>query len=134
MASEDMTPEETVNEFISRSGLGRLRGCGRTRQRRSGRIDNVPIGVAHGPQELKDFLVAMMAGMDEVEFIVHRQCASGNIVMNERTDRFLVRDEWIGLPVSGVFEVNDEGKIGLWRDYFDAATFFEQMETATNAA
>ncbi|HTN99953.1 MAG TPA: limonene-1,2-epoxide hydrolase family protein [Microthrixaceae bacterium] len=133
MASEDMTPEETVNEFIARVVSADFEGAA---ELVSDDLvyDNVPIGVAHGPQELKDFLVAMMAGMDEVEFIVHRQCANGNIVMNERTDRFLVREEWIGLPVSGVFEVNDDGKIGLWRDYFDAATFFEQMETATNAS
>ncbi|MGB6057468.1 MAG: limonene-1,2-epoxide hydrolase family protein [Microthrixaceae bacterium] len=128
-----MTPEETVNEFISRVVSSDFDGAV---ELVSDDLvyDNVPIGVAHGPQELKDFLLAMMAGMDEVEFIVHRQCAGGNIVMNERTDRFLVGTEWIGLPVSGVFELNDDGKIGLWRDYFDAATFFEQMETATNAS
>lgn len=127
-----MTPEETVNEFIDRVVSADFEGAA---ELVSDDLvyDNVPIGVAHGPGELKDFLVAMMAGMDEVEFIVHRQSASGNIVMNERTDRFLVGGEWIGLPVAGVFELNGDGKIGLWRDYFDAATFFEQMETATNA-
>ena len=52
--------------------------------------------------------------------MVHRQTATGDVVMNERTDRFLVKGEWYDLPVAGVFELRD-GKIALWRDYFDMA-------------
>jgi limonene-1,2-epoxide hydrolase len=33
---------------------------------------------------------------------------------------------WVELPVNGVWEVVD-GKITLWRDYFDAASYLKQM-------
>jgi limonene-1,2-epoxide hydrolase len=47
--------------------------------------------------------------------------------MNERVDRFRVGDRWADLPVAGVFEVNADGKIVLWRDYFDLTTFTTQF-------
>jgi limonene-1,2-epoxide hydrolase len=47
-------------------------------------------------------------------------------VMNERTDRFEMGGRWIELPVAGLFTVQD-GKITLWRDYFDDATFRQQL-------
>ena len=57
-----------------------------------------------------------------VDWIIHRQVAVGPIVMNERTDRFGKDGKWMDLPVAGVFEGHD-GRITLWRDYFDLATF-----------
>jgi limonene-1,2-epoxide hydrolase len=88
--------------------------------------DNVPMGKNVGPDGLKAFLQPMVDGLDEVEFVVHRQTATGDVVMNERTDRFRLGDKWLELPVAGVFELTG-GKISLWRDYFDMATFNDQM-------
>ena len=48
------------------------------------------------------------------------------MVMNERTDRFLINDDWVEIQVMGIFEVVD-GKIAHWRDYFDMAKFSAQM-------
>jgi limonene-1,2-epoxide hydrolase len=31
----------------------------------------------------------------------------------------------------GTFEVGDDGRITLWRDYFDMATFSDQLAAAT---
>ncbi|MET0802397.1 MAG: limonene-1,2-epoxide hydrolase family protein, partial [Acidimicrobiales bacterium] len=33
----------------------------------------------------------------------------------------------IALPVMGTFEVNADGKISAWRDYFDMNQFLSQM-------
>jgi len=88
--------------------------------------DNVPIGKNHGPDAMKSFL-SSMSDFDEVEFVVHRQTSSGNVVFNERIDRFQIGDGWLELPLAGVFEVDDDGLISLWRDYFDLATFTAQM-------
>ncbi len=55
-------------------------------------------------------------------FEVKRQAVSGNVVMNERVDRFTVGGRTIELPVMGVFELRD-GLIASWRDYFDLAMF-----------
>ncbi|MCB1259572.1 MAG: nuclear transport factor 2 family protein, partial [Acidimicrobiales bacterium] len=50
--------------------------------------DNVPMGKNIGPEGIKAFLAPMVDSLDEVQFVVHRQTATGNVVMNERTDRF----------------------------------------------
>ena len=89
--------------------------------------DNVPMGKNFGPDGIKAVLGAMSAGIDEVQFVVYRQVAAGNIVLNERLDRFRVGEAWIDLPVAGVFEVDADGLITLWRDYFDMATLTDQM-------
>ncbi len=54
------------------------------------------------------------------------QTAAGNVVINERRDRFIINGNDVELPVCGVFELRD-GKIAAWRDYFDMATFQKQM-------
>lgn len=92
--------------------------------------DNVPLGKNLGPEAMRTFLAAMTTGIDEVEFVIHRQVSAGNTVLNERSDRFRLGETWIDLPVAGVFEVNDDGLITLWRDYFDMATFTDQLTAA----
>ena len=122
-----MTPEQTVDEFIRRIVSMDLDGAAELAAENL-EYDNVPIGKNHGPEQLKSFLGAMVTGFDEVEFVVHRQTASGTTVMNERTDRFRKGDVWIDLPVAGVFEVTD-GRVTLWRDYFDMAMFTSQLSS-----
>lgn len=83
--------------------------------------DNVPMPTVHGHDGVRSFLEPLIAGVDEVEFVIHRQLADGDTVMNERTDRFRVGETWLELPVMGVFVVRD-GRVSLWRDYFDLQT------------
>ena len=121
-----MSPEETVNEFVRRILALDLDGaCELVSD--DVEYDNVPMGKNFGPDGIKSFLQPMVEGLDEVEFVVHRQTAAGNVVMNERTDRFRLGENWLDLPVAGIFEVGADGKIVLWRDYFDMATFTDQM-------
>jgi limonene-1,2-epoxide hydrolase len=124
-----MTPEETVDEFIRRI-VGKDIDGGCELLSPDVEYDNVPMGKNIGPDAVKAFLGPMVDGVDEVQFVVHRQTATGSVVMNERTDRFRMGEKWIDLPVAGVFELNDAGLITLWRDYFDMATFTDQMTAA----
>jgi limonene-1,2-epoxide hydrolase len=39
----------------------------------------------------------------------------------------VVGDKTIALPVMGAFEVDDDGKITAWRDYFDMQQWTSQM-------
>jgi limonene-1,2-epoxide hydrolase len=113
-----MTPSETVDEFIRRICAMDLDGaCELVTD--DCEYDNVPMGKGVGPAGIKAVLEPMVGGLDEVTFVVHRQAVSGNVVMNERSDRFRSGDVWLDLPVAGVFEVTDDGRISLWRDYFD---------------
>ena len=43
----------------------------------------------------------------------------------------IIAGEWRSLPVAGVFEIVD-GRITLWRDYFDRATLMELMGAGGN--
>ena len=123
-----MTPTEIVNEFIARLCRFDVDGaCELVTE--DVEYDNVPMGKNHGPQGIKDLLGPMVSGLDEVDWVIHREAATGDVVMNERTDRFRSGENWIELPVTGVFELRD-GKIALWRDYFDLETFNQQMAAA----
>lgn len=120
-----MTPQETVNEFIRRVCAKDLDGaCELVSD--DVEYDNVPMGKNHGPDEMKAFLAPMLGDM-EVDFIVHREAATGNVVLNERTDRFSVGGKDYDIAVAGVFELNDQGRISLWRDYFDLGSVSEMM-------
>lgn len=88
--------------------------------------DNVPIGVVHGPDGVRKVLSGgVTQEASEVEWVVHRQVEAGDTVMNERTDRFLVDGRWVEIPIAAVFTVRD-GKVALWRDYFDLETYRRQ--------
>lgn len=80
---------------------------------------NIPLESVSGIQAIRDVLGSFLSMAAEVEWIVHHWADGAHgIVMNERTDRFLIDGTWLELPVMGVFEVED-GRIRAWRDYFD---------------
>lgn len=120
-----MTPLEIVNEFISALEANDLdRACSMVTD--DCEYDNVPMIKVFGPDGIKGILGPMFANCETIEWIIHRQAESGHVVFNERLDRFKMPFGWIELPVNGVWEVRD-GKISLWRDYFDAASYVKQM-------
>ena len=83
---------------------------------------NIPMPPAEGREAIKEFIAGFLAAFDGIDFQVHRQLSQGDVVMNERTDVMRRKDGVeVSLPVMGVFEVRD-GKIAVWRDYFDLAT------------
>ncbi|WP_334141659.1 limonene-1,2-epoxide hydrolase family protein [Rhabdothermincola sp.] len=126
-----MNAEEVVGEFIRRIEAKDLdAACELVTADLE--YDNVPIGKTYGPEGIKSVLGPMVA-VDEVEFRVLRQIAAGDTVMNERVDRFRIGERWMELPVAGVFVVNGEGLITLWRDYFDMQTLTEQMNAVAAA-
>ena len=122
-----MTPEATVDEFIRRIVANDLESA-LEMVADDVEYDNVPIGKNIGPDAMRAFLGVMAGNVDEVQFVIHRQTATGNVVMNERTDRFRVGEAWMDLKVAGIFEVDDDGKVSLWRDYFDMAEFNAEMQ------
>lgn len=124
------TPEEVVTTFIERIVAKDLDGACEL-VTADVEYDNVPMGKNYGPEGIKAVLGAMVDGVGAVEFVTHRQLAVGNVVVNERTDRFEVGGRWIDLPVAGFFEVGEDGLISLWRDYFDVPTLMDQMQEAT---
>ncbi|WP_395153639.1 limonene-1,2-epoxide hydrolase family protein [Ilumatobacter sp.] len=121
-----MTPEETVDAFIAALEHKDL-DAAVALVSDDCEYDNVPMGKVRGRAEIRAILEPMITACATVEWIVHRQAAAGNLVINERLDRFEMPFGWIEMPVAGVFELDDNGKIALWRDYFDLATYRNQL-------
>lgn len=90
---------------------------------------NIPLGTVHGPAAARGVLEPFFAPTLENQFMVERSAVHGATVFVERIDRHRLKDKWVELPVVGVFEVRD-GRIVLWRDYFDAATIMNAWPSA----
>jgi limonene-1,2-epoxide hydrolase len=88
--------------------------------------ENVPMSVLRGHDEVRSMLGPFVEGATKVAWEVLAQVEQGNLVMNERVDRFWIGEKTIEIRVAGIFEVRDD-KIAVWRDYFDLAAFTEQM-------
>jgi limonene-1,2-epoxide hydrolase len=58
----------------------------------------------------------------------HRIAATGGTVLTERTDAIILGPVRLQFWVCGTFEINSDGQITLWRDYFD---LFDFMVKAT---
>lgn len=82
---------------------------------------NIPILTVHGHAGVREVLEPFFAPIYENEFLILRKAASGPVVFLERLDRHRLNHGWRELPVNSVFEVHD-GRITVWRDYFDLAT------------
>ena len=67
-------------------------------------------------------------GVDAMEWIVHRQVASDDPSSTSAPTNSAWRASGSGVDVAGVFEVHD-GKITLWRDYFDMNAMTEAITT-----
>ncbi|MGV9613430.1 nuclear transport factor 2 family protein [Nocardia xishanensis] len=81
---------------------------------------NIPMEPIVGRTAIRDFIAGFLGSFDAIDFDIHHQVVSGNVVMNERTDTLRGNGRDTPLPVMGVFEVRD-GAITAWRDYFDMA-------------
>jgi len=120
-----VTPDETVAAFI-RAIEGKDLDAAMALAADDIEYDNVPMDTAHGAEATRTLLESFVAMSDEIAWEIHHQVATGDVVMNERTDRFRSGDRWLEIPVAGVWEVHD-GRITLWRDYFDLDSMMKQM-------
>ena len=85
---------------------------------------NIPMAPCHGKEEIRTFIGGLFGGMCKtVDFEIKAQVVSGSVVMNERIDVLHFADRDVNLPVMGVFELTEDGKISAWRDYFDQGMF-----------
>jgi limonene-1,2-epoxide hydrolase len=93
--------------------------------------ENVPMSPIVGKEAVRATLGAFLGSAAKVEWPIARQVVAGNVVINERLDRFQIGTGWLELPVAGFFEVTDQGVISLWRDYFDMSTYTGQLAALT---
>lgn len=119
------TPHETVTRFCeawSRLDLDEILGF----LADDAVYHNIPLDPVIGREAIRATITGFTAGVDRVEFEVRHAAVDGDVVLNERVDRFFTPDRTIELPVMGTFEVRD-GVITAWRDYFDMGQFMAQL-------
>ncbi|RRR47664.1 limonene-1,2-epoxide hydrolase [Mycolicibacter terrae] len=73
-----------------------------------------------------------MAGRAAFDVKIHRIAADGSAVLTERTDALTFGPLRLQFWVCGVFEVRN-GRITLWRDYFDFLDMFKATLRAVAA-
>ena len=92
-----------------------------------------PRGVHRGINAIRTELQSQLAMVPNTTVDIKTLAANGGTVLTERVDNCEIAGKSIGFEVVGVFDVDSEGRITRWRDYYDLPTFVEQMATATAA-
>ena len=87
---------------------------------------NMPTDPVVGHEALSAFIGAFMANWEATTWEITHLIGAGDIVMVERMDRTVAAGKPVDLPCCGVFEMK-QGKIAVWRDYFDMATYFKAL-------
>ena len=113
--------EQIVRDFIaawSRLDAAELAGYFAD----DGIYHNIPAAPVQGRDQIEAFIKGFTASWTATEWDIVTIVASGNTVIAERVDRTQAGEKSVDLPCVGVFELED-GKIAVWRDYFDLGTY-----------
>jgi limonene-1,2-epoxide hydrolase len=113
--------EEIVREFIaawSRLSVDELVGYFTA----DGTYHNMMAKPVTGHEALRRFIGGFVRGWSATSWEVVNIVSRDDLVVAERVDRTRVGDRQVELPCCGVFELSG-GKIRVWRDYFDLATY-----------
>lgn len=83
---------------------------------------NMPMQPVAGRESIEVMIRGFTADWKEVSWEILTLVEQGDCVIAERVDRAVVAGKSMELPCVGVFELKD-GKIRIWRDYFDLGTY-----------
>jgi len=87
---------------------------------------NMPADPVAGHEALTGFIGAFISGWDKTDWEILNLLVDGDIVIVERMDRTVAGGKSVDLPCCGVFEMRN-GKVAVWRDYFDMTTYINAM-------
>ena len=86
---------------------------------------NMPMAPVSGSAAIRQVIERFIGPAEKIAWHILNIAETGNSVMAERLDRFVLDGKTVDLPCNGVFEMED-GRIKIWRDYFDMATWLRQ--------
>jgi limonene-1,2-epoxide hydrolase len=92
---------------------------------------NMPTQPVQGKEQLKQFIGSFISNWTKTNWDTLNIISKGDVVIAERLDRTEVGDIKVDLPCCGVFEM-EEGKIKVWRDYFDMGTYTKPFSKDKN--
>lgn len=87
-----------------------------------GTYHNMPIAPVTGRENLRAFIAAFLTDWTSTDWDIINITCQNDTVFAERMDRTKIGSRSVNLPCCGVFEMAG-GKIRVWRDYFDMATY-----------
>lgn len=87
---------------------------------------NMPVGPVAGRENVQRFIESFAGSWTGTTWDILHLASAGDVVIAERLDRTTAGDKAVDLPCVGVFEL-EGGKIKVWRDYFDMATYANAM-------
>ncbi len=87
---------------------------------------NMPIAPVSGREQVEAFIAGFVADWSATDWEIVNIHGDGDVVYCERVDRTQAKAGNVDLPCVGVFEMRD-GKIHIWRDYFDMTTYVKAM-------
>jgi limonene-1,2-epoxide hydrolase len=87
---------------------------------------NMPAEPVQGKDNLQGFIGGFIGNWSSTDWIIVNLLADGDLVMVERLDKTRVGDKEVDLPCFGIFEM-EQGKIKVWRDYFDMNTYIKAL-------
>lgn len=83
---------------------------------------NIPAVPVVGRENIRQFIAGFIKPWTHTNWVISNILADGDLVMVERLDKTRTSAGDVDLPCVGVF-VLKEGKIVVWRDYFDMGTY-----------
>ena len=92
---------------------------------------NMPTQPVQGKEQLKQLIGNFISSWTKTNWDTLNIIGEGDVVIAERLDRTEVGDIKVDLPCCGVFEM-EEGKIKVWRDYFDMGTYTKPFSKDKN--
>ena len=91
-----------------------------------GSYHNMPMEPVVGKENIREFIEGFLTTWTSTEWEITHMLAGGNVVIAERVDKTKTTAGDVDLPCVGIFEMED-GKLKIWRDYFDMATYTNAM-------
>lgn len=88
---------------------------------------NMPVQPVTGKDNVAQFIAGFISSWQSTQWDLLNIAASGDVVIAERLDRTKTSNGNVDLPCVGVFEM-ENGKIKVWRDYFDMNTYMTAMQ------
>jgi len=83
---------------------------------------NMMLNPVSGRENLIAFIGGFLSNWSETNWEIVNVVSDGDLIVAERVDRTRIGDKRVDLPCVGMFEM-EGGKIKVWRDYFDLATY-----------
>ena len=87
-------------------------------------------GVHHGIDAIRAELGTMVKIVPSTSIDIKKLVAEGGTVMVERVDSFKLGGKPFDLEVAAVFDVDDNGRIKRWRDYYDLKSLEDRITSA----